>query len=545
MNSMNRGAVADAAVTPTASRTVRRMPINLAQVFLADKRDPAKPSFVGPAGTISYGRLNTEVRRLACALDAQELSDGCRVAISLDDSIELAVIFLACLATGAVPLVINPNLDARTLSHVLRDSGASAIFTKSANRDVTTKTVSSLPHSLRVIFADAGDFAAGTPGWVPEGADPNWDAFRTLRPDDLVLLQYTSGTTGRPKGVMHSTRSVLASCIEFAENRLGLTADDTFYSVPKTFFGYGMGNSLFFPLYLGATAVLDPRWPTPATVADTLVRYSPTAFFGVPTLYRKLLENEKLRPEDCALRLAFSAGAPLPEQLREAWRARFGLDLHDGIGATELCHVFATTYPDAIRPGSLGRMLPGFGHRIVDDRGISVARGEVGVLMVEASCSAIGYWNNADGTRAKFTNGWFRTGDLFSEDGDGFLYFHGREDDRFKVFGRWVAPLEIETLLKDRFPEIADAFVVPGQDALGEIRPVLFLMSAEADFDALAERASTAIADNFESCKKPAVCLPLNEVPCNANGKVDRRALVARANAAMTPVKHQPQAAEA
>lgn len=342
---------------------------------------------------------------------------------------------------------------------------------------------------------------------------------------------------------MHSVLSVLTSCACFAEAQLGLTSDDTLYSVPKAFFGYGMGNSLFFPLYLGATSLLDSRWPTSATVAENIKSFSPSVLFAVPTLYRKLLD-EDLRPQDCTVRLAFSAGAPLSEQIREAWHTRFGFDLHDGIGTTELCHVFATTYPHAMRTGSVGRMVTGFRHCIVDECRAPVEAGKIGVLLVDTPCSSIGYWNNPAETAAKFKDGWWCTGDLFSEDQDGFLYFHGREDDRFKVFGRWLVPLEIERLLKNCFPEIDEAFVVPGRDVYGENRPVLFMRSSETDIGRMAMLTTTVISDSLESFKKPVLCLPLSEIPYTPSGKVNRRELSIRASAALAHVESKQQKLE-
>jgi len=382
-----------------------------------------------------------------------------------------------------------------------------------------------------VVYVAAGDVARGAADWLPADADPAWDDFRRRDREDLVLLQYTSGTTGRPKGVMHSGRSALGSCFAFAEGRLGLTADDVFYSAPKAFFGYGMGNSLFFPLFLGASAVLDPRWPTVETVTENVARLRPTALFAVPTLYRKLLERDDLWPRDAAVRLAFSAGSPLSHDLRQDWRARFGLDLFDGIGATELFHVFATTYPSSTKPGSLGRVVDGFRHRIVDRDGRPVGPGEAGTLLVAGPSVALGYLGLEEATRRKFADGWYRTGDLFSQDADGDLFFHGREDDTFKVFGRWLVPLEIESLVKARFESVDDAFVVPGHDGYGEDRPVLFLVTADADFAGLADAVRTAIAAAMESYKVPALVLPLEAPPTNENGKVRRSALAEIANA--------------
>ena len=517
--------------------------MNLAEYLLARKGNSTTPCFVGPGICISSGEFELAVRRTAARICAEGVRPGERIVIGLDDSVELAALFFAGIAMGAVPLLVNPNLDANTVEYILNDCTPRYIFCKADNYEKMCQVIGHLSKKPSVAIG-CPDFPLAPVGDAHATAgELEWDDFHRQDPNGLSLIQYSSGTTGKPKGIMHSAASVLASCEHFAESGLGLTGEAVVYSVSKTFFGYGMGNSLFFPLYLGGTALLDPRWPTPSMVMDNIRTFAPTVFFAVPTMFRKLLD-ENPGPLDLPVRTFFSAGAPLSSQLREAWRERTGLALHDGIGATELCHVFATSYPDAVRQDSVGRMLPKYQYAIVDEAGLVVEPGELGVLLVKAPCSSIGYWNNPAETGAKWNAGWYRTGDLFSEDRDGFLYFHGREDDRFKVFGRWVVPLEIESLAKRAVPELDDAFIVPGRDAFGENRVVLFLYAPKKDAEVIGTRCLTAISENLESYKRPVACLPLVEVPCTPNGKANRRELIARASAALTDMMADRVAAE-
>jgi benzoate-CoA ligase len=300
--------------------------LNLADFLMADRRADSKPCFITPAGSISYRDFDGLVRRTAWMLVRQGLAAGSRMALCLDDSIELAALFYAGLATGAVPFALNPNLEAETLATILDDSAAAGLFAKPENRAVVEDAAARAAAAPSITFVEAGEALHGSPAWLPAEADPNWDDFYIQDREALALLQYTSGTTGRPKGVMHSARSALGSCHAFAREHLDLSGDDIFYSAPKIFFGYGMGNSLFFPVYLGAAAVLDPRWPTAETVTENIGRLGATALFAVPTLYRKILEHEALWPAEARVRLAFSAGSPLPDQLRRDWRCRPPVD---------------------------------------------------------------------------------------------------------------------------------------------------------------------------------------------------------------------------
>ncbi|QQP94975.1 AMP-binding protein [Lysobacter enzymogenes] len=507
--------------------------LNLAAELVFAKRALDKPCYLGPGYRLDYRELDRAVRRQAAAMIRDSVTAGDRVVIALDDGPNLAVLFFAALAIGALPAVVNSRLDRESLRTILEDAKPALLYAQVGEAVTVAQALGGLSPAPNARLLETMWFRDTV--LAARDDDDRWDATVAVPADAPALIQYTSGTTGKPKGVMHSGAGVLACCADLcAQLRLG--QDDVLYSVPKMFFGYGMGNSLFFPLYLGASAVLDPAWPTAESVLGNLREFAPTVLFAVPTLYRMLLEGG-LRGEDCKLRLAFSAGAPLPEATAARWRLRFGFDLHDGIGATELCHVFATTYPDALRPGSLGRMLPSCKARIVDEHGRDVGPGQIGVLLVRSPAVAAGYWRRRHEGASRFVDGWYRTGDLFARDDEQYLYFHGREDDRFKVFGRWVVPIQVELLIGTHLPELGICFVVPARDASGEDRPVL-CVHGQPGAEQI-ERVQALMELRVESHMRPVRVLQLDELPLTANGKPNRRAIAQFASRAL-----QPQALE-
>ncbi|PQQ24556.1 hypothetical protein C6H64_21095 [Photorhabdus luminescens] len=487
--------------------------INLAGLLAVARPNSDQLCFIGPGFSISYRQLNRAVRRQAASFCHAGVKADERILLALNDGPELVIAFYAALATGALPVVLNPRLDSTSLKQLIEDFTPVLCVGQVEQQEVW-------PDHVSVNLLYPGDYLQ----WFQEEhADDGWDAFINKSWNAPVLIQCTSGSTGRAKGVVHSARSILAACQCFATEQLKLTSNDILYSPSKSFFGYGMGNSLFFPLFTGACGVLDPEWPSAERVISLLRQYQPTVFFAVPNLYRSLLELG-LTLEDNSIRIAFSAGATLPTSLAHSWRQRFGYDLYDGIGCTELGHVFATSYPDAIRPGSIGRMLPDWKALIVDAEGNELPVGKCGVLLVKAPSMAVGYWNQPDEERINFRNGWYRTGDLFSQDSSGYLYYHGREDDRFKVNGRWVTPMEIESLVMRLFPKLNAVFVVPINDYYGETRSALILGGTQAS-DSLATQVNNKLNQYLERYKLPILTLILTEIPVNKNNKPDRRAM--------------------
>jgi acyl-coenzyme A synthetase/AMP-(fatty) acid ligase len=346
---------------------------------------------------------------------------------------------------------------------------------------------------------------------------------------DIVFWQYTSGTTGKPKAVMHTAYGMLANTELYADRTLGIGPGDTLYSVAKMFFAYGLGNNLFFPLLLGATAILDREWPTLMSVADNISKYRPSVFFGVPAMYQMLLGNkDKLnRIAISAPRTYVSAGAALPASLFERWQKLTDKKILDGLGATEVGHIFLANDRETARPSATGKAIPGYEFRIEDTNGNQVAMGDQGVLWVRGPSICAGYWKKPDTTKERFQHGWYRTGDMYSCDADGYYYCHGREDDLFKVKGRWIVPAEIESLVCTEFSDVIEAVLIPVNDRDGLTQAVLVLRTAlnEAKAHILSEQIAGFLRHKVEQFKNPSAIHFVADFPRNDNGKLLRKAL--------------------
>ena len=516
--------------------------VNLAAFLLADK--PAeRTAFVTPERSLAYGALATCVRAAASGLAARGIDERTRVLLMLEDDLELVVLFLASLAVGAVPAILSSRLDAKSLQAIVERAEPSVVFVADGNDEpvrAATRGGGVRPEIVRVSRFVSGNGPSGVraTGFPGPDADPAWDGFVPKDWEALSFLQFTSGSSGEPKGVMHANRSAIAGCRMVARDLLAIRPDDIVYATSKTFFGF-QGASILFPLFAGATAVLDPRWSRPDVAAENIARFRPTMVFAVPSLYRRLLafDGDLFR----TARVAFASGAGLPHNLSIAFEQHFGLKLHEGYGSTELFHLAAAGYPDAPPAGSLGRMLPDVAYEIRTAAGEPAGVERVGELHVNSPARAIGYLGRDDLTAERFDRGWFATGDLFSVDAEGFLAFKGRADDRFKVYGRWVSPFEIESLVKEACPDIAGAIVVPASAADGETRPVLFIVDGEEESDAC-ENVGDVLADRLESYKCPVLYLPIADLPTTTNGKLCRRTLTVIADEALASAAGAPAA---
>jgi 4-hydroxybenzoate-CoA ligase len=478
-------------------------------------------AFVDPWQTLTYAELDAASARFAAGLKAAGIERERRIALVMLDTVDFPIAFWGALKAGVIPVPINTLLPPDIIGYILQDSRAAALFVsaplleplKPAARRVGRVVVSN-PDGKGGGFADFRGASNSAP-------------LEECSPDETAFWLYSSGSTGAPKGARHVHSSLKATADTYAANVLKLTEDDVVFSVAKLFFAYGLGNSMTFPMAVGASTVLFPDRPTPDATLDIMRRHRPTLFCGVPTLYAALLAHPKLGPGAGSdrLRLCISAGEALPEHVGTRWREKTGCDILDGIGSTEMLHIFLSNRPDDIRYGSTGKPVPGYELRILDDDGNAVADGETGELVVRGPSAAEGYWNQRDKSRRTFRGEWTHTGDTYTRDADGYYRYCGRTDDMLKVGGIWVSPFEVEEALIAH-PSVLEAAVVGHADADGLIKPKAFVVLQESakgeDRAALAATLQNAVKDRIGVWKYPRWIEFAESLPKTATGKIQR-----------------------
>jgi benzoate-CoA ligase family protein len=481
-----------------------------------------RAAIVTPDRTISYGELAAGIARAARLLERLGVQGEQRVALLLPDSPAFVYTFFGAMKAGMVPVPLSTLGTPEEVGYALRDSRAVALVAETSLYARVERACRNLP-SLRHRLV-AGEAPPGTlPFDAAHAAEaPTFEAAPTHR-DDMAYWLYSSGTTGRPKAVIHLHHDMLF-CIEpYVRHVLALTAEDRTFAVPRLFFSYGLTSCLYLPLWSGASTVLIADRPDPAGVFEVWARLRPTVFFSVPTSYAALLRRMETAPPDLAsVRLAVSAGEPLPAPLYQKWRDRTGIELLDGLGATEVGYIYISNRPGAVRPGASGRLLPGYRARLADESGREVTGGTVGELWVSGESVAAGYWNKHQTTKAAFVGDWYRTGDRYLLDTDGYYFYQGRADDLLRVGANWVSPLEIESCLLEH-PAVAECAVIGARDGDGLEKPRAFVVlqpgvAPEGLEDALRDHARARLPP----FKAPRWVTIVSELPKTATGKVQR-----------------------
>ena len=470
-----------------------------------------RTALVTPTGALSYAGLQRLTDRAALALRARGVDREDRVGIFLADGPGWAATFFGALKLGAVAVPINTRLTPADLSVVLADCRPRVLV---ADRGLLEGAgVDPLPLGARAVVDFDALVADRTPAGplVPEAVGA----------DAMAFWLYTSGTTGRPKAAVHCHRT-LPACRHFAE-LLGVSAADRVFATSKLFFAYALGNALLIPLHARASTYLHPGWPDPAEAARVVREFAPTLFFSVPTVYARLLRADLPADTFRSVRLCVSAGERLPADLYEAWRTRFGVELLDGIGATETVFMVLSNSPGRSRAGTSGRPVPGTEARLLDAEGRAVADGEEGVLWVRTPSQAAQYYQRLDHSRRTFVGEWFRTGDVYRREPDGHHVHCGREDDFFKVAGQWVAPAAVESVLL-RHPGVLDGGVVGAPEAGGLIKPFAFVVPHDpaASPEALEADVRRYLEAALPPHQRPRAIRVVSELPRTATGKLQR-----------------------
>jgi 4-hydroxybenzoate-CoA ligase len=485
-----------------------------------------KTAFIDPARNLTYVELRDAAARVGPMLARFGVEPENRVAMAMLDTVDFPIVFWGAIRAGVVPVPLNTRLTVEQYRYQLEDSRAKVAFVSTALLPALQQAAEGVTTLKQIIVVGGG------PEPLPRlqtllAAEREPAAPARTCADEIAYWLYSSGTTGMPKGTMHVHSTPRAVAQLSGQARLGMREDDLIFSAAKMFFAYGIGSAVFCPGWLGATAVLYPERPTPQTVFETLRGYQPTHFYAVPTLYAAILADPECTPERCSqrLRLCFSAGEPLPAQIGEAWKARFGLDIVDGVGSSEVGHLFVTNVPGQVEYGTSGVPIEGYDMRLVDDAGHDVADGELGEAWVRGPTAAAGYWNQREKTRRTFLGEWIRTGDKYQRRPDGVYLYCGRTDDMFKVSGIWVSPFEVEAALISH-PRVLEAAVVPAESADGLIKPKAYVVLKDGAIEgagrALYEELKAHVKREIGPWKYPRWIEFMDSLPKTASGKIQR-----------------------
>ena len=518
-----------------------------------------KPAFIDDDQALSYGALFDRVRGLAHALKQSGIRREERVLLLMNDQCDWPVCFLASLYAGIVPVAVNTLMTANDYAYMLQHSRAQAALVSKSLLPGLQSAMSQGEHEIkRVIVSSAGSASSAAASSASSAAagsgastvnlvsgaealsgtlvavltleemlaaypqDPTRPSTAAPTPaDDPAFWLYSSGSTGRPKGTVHTQANLYWTAQLYGKAVLGLSSKDICFSAAKLFFAYGLGNALSFPLTVGATVVLMPERPTPSAVFKRWIKHQPTVFFGAPTGFAGMLAAADLPAKDqVALRMCSSAGEALPADLGKRFNAHFGCELIDGIGSTEMLHVFLSNHPGDVRYGTTGKPVAGYELELRDDRGQPVADGEIGDLYIKGPSAALLYWGNRDKTRETFQGAWTKSGDKYVRDEDGYYTYSGRSDDMLKVSGIYVSPFEVEATLM-LHPAVLEAAVIGKEDSDGLTKTKAFVVLKPGQH-ADEVQLKDFVKDRLAPFKYPRMIEFLAELPKTATGKIQR-----------------------
>jgi 4-hydroxybenzoate-CoA ligase/benzoate-CoA ligase len=480
---------------------------------------PDRPAFRQDGRVTTYGALCERADRAGNALRALGVQMEQRVLLCMLDTPDLPAVFWGAMKAGLVPVPVNTLLTTADYEYLLRDSRARALVVSSALLPKVEPALRGQPFLTSVVVS-----GGSAPGHVVldellAQARTDLDPAPTTR-DDVAFWLYSSGSTGQPKGAMHLHGDLVETARLYGEGILGMRPDDVVFSAAKLFFAYGLGNAMTFPFAAGASSVLLADRPTPQSVVGLLRSEKPTLFFGVPTLFAAILADPTATDLGGRLRFCVSAGEPLPRDIGVRWRERYGVDILDGIGSTELLHIFVSLRPGDVRYGTTGKPVPGYEAQIVDEQDRPVPPGEIGELRVSGPSSAIAYWNNREKSLQAFRGRWTYTGDKYRQDTDGYYVYCGRSDDMIKAGGQWVSPAEVESALVAH-PSVLEAAVVAHKDENQLDKPKAFVV-LKPGAQASSEELQRFVKERLAPFKYPRWVDFVESLPKTATGKIQR-----------------------
>lgn len=491
--------------------------------------------------TVTYRDLYEGVNRVGNALRGLGVRMEERVAILMPDCPDWAYAFFGAIKIGAVAVPMNTILLPRDYRYLLNDSRAGVLICHASLLDRIVDVRDELKHLKHVVVAGGKTQGHASLADLTAEAPVSLEPVDTSR-DDAAFWLYSSGTTGFPKGTIHLQHDMIVAAEYYARQTIGLREGDTSFSIAKLFFAYGLGNGLYFPLYTGGTTVLLPGRPVPDAIWQVIDRYQPTVYYGVPTSYASLLASaEKTgRTKLGRVRMCVSAGEPLPGPIFEQWRERFGVEILDGIGSTEILHIFISNRPGRAKAGSTGEVVPGYEAEIVDEAREPLPTGELGTLLIKGDSIASAYWNKHEQTKQTYIGEWIDTHDKFRVDADGYFWYAGRADDMIKVSGLYVSPAEVEAILKQH-PAVLESGVVGVPDKNGLIKPRAYVVLKEGQkpTDDLVPELQTLVKKSTEPHKYPRTIVFVDELPKTATGKIQRYKLRQRAEAEAAGAKEK------
>ena len=482
-----------------------------------------KPAFIDMRGVTTYGQLAERVARFGAVLRSLGIQREERVLLALLDTVDWPTTFLGCLKAGVIAVPVNTLLTEDDYRFMLADCRAKCLVVSEALYPKFEKIIKESPNLAQVIVS--GDNAHGHKRFEDQlsAAKPEpYSAPTTC--DDMAFWLYTSGSTGKPKGAVHVHASLKLTADLYGTPVVGLKESDVCYSVAKLFFAYGLGNAMTFPMSVGATTVLLADRPTPDGVVALLKKHPITVFYAVPTFYAAFLASANApQKNEVKIRRCISAGEALPEEIAKRWKDRYGVEISDGLGTTEMLHIYLTNRPGATKYGTTGKAVPGYDIKLIGEDDNPVKQGEMGELYARGPTAAIMYWNNREKSRSTFQGDWTRSGDKYIEDAEGYYVCCGRADDMLKVSGMYVSPFEVEAALSSH-PDVLEAAVVGWNDDQKLIKPKAFvvLKSPDKASDALMRALQEHVKAKLAPYKYPRWIEFRKELPKTATGKIQR-----------------------